>query len=503
MSDEDLTPLMRQYKEMKRRYAEAILFFRVGDFYEMFFEDAEIASQLLSIALTSRDKQSPHPIPLCGVPYHAATGYIAKLLKAGKTVALCEQVEDPKLAKGLVRREVIRLYTPGTLVEADFLPPKESNYLSALSFRFDRHRSQLIGLATIEVSTGEFWVTEFQGSQAATLALDELSRLEPRELLLPSDLPQEAATRIGRVKGTLVCEKPPSWFDQQTCFHLLLDHFRVPSLDIFGCRDLTVGIEAAGAVLHYVRESQPGVPSIHIRRLTVRWGKESMHLDGSTIRNLELLRPLTPFPASSEGRMASKSDLISVLDHTVTTMGARLLREWIIRPLVDCDRIRARLDAVAELKDRWEDRRAIRTCLRDIHDIARLTSRIALKCCGPREVLALKQSLSVLPTLWALLDSLHSALLLDIRASSDDGRDLHDVIEAAINPAAPPSLRDGNLIREGYHPVIDELRKVAKEGKQWIAELEGKERVRTGIDSLKVRYNQVFGYYIEVTKANL
>ncbi|MCP9472537.1 MAG: DNA mismatch repair protein MutS [Nitrospira sp.] len=500
MNDEDLTPLMRQYREIKHRYPLAILFFRVGDFYEMFFEDAETASRLLSIALTSRDKQSPQPVPLCGVPHHAATGYIAKLLKAGKTVALCEQVEDPKTAKGLVRREVVRLYTPGTLVDTDLLAPNESNYLSALSFRSNTDRPTLIGLAAIDVSTGEFWVTEFHGSHAISLVSDELSRLEPREVLLPSGFAEEARMWIDRVKAARLCERHPSSFDRQTSIRLLLDQFGVPSLDVFGCQDLTAGIEAAGAVLQYVRESQPGAPSTHIRRLAVRRSKEFMHLDGSTIRNLELLRPMAPV---QDGSRSMKADLISMLDRTSTAMGARLLREWIVRPLVDCDQIRARHEAVGELKDRWEDRTAIRACLKDVQDVARLGSRIVLGYSTPRELLALKKSLSVLPTLFALLDSLQSSLVAEIRKSSDDGKDLHDVIEQAIHPDAPLSTRDSNIIKDGYHPEIDEWRQASKDGKQWIADLEGNERIRTGIDSLKVRYNQVHGYYIEVTKSNL
>ncbi|MCA1958913.1 MAG: DNA mismatch repair protein MutS [Nitrospira sp.] len=500
MSDEDLTPLMRQYREIKRRYPLAILFFRVGDFYEMFFEDAEMASRLLSIALTSRDKQSPQPVPLCGVPHHAATGYIAKLLKAGKTVALCEQVEDPKMAKGLVRREVVRLYTPGTLVDTDLLAPNESNYLSALSFRPTTDRPTLIGLAALDVSTGEFWVTEFHGSHAISLALDELSRLEPREVLLPSGFAEETGMWVDRVKGARLCERHPSSFERQASIRLLLDQFGVPSLDVFGCQDLTAGIEAAGAVIQYVRENQPGASSTHIRRIAVRRSKEFMHLDGSTIRNLELLRPMSPV---QDGSRSVKADLISTLDRTSTAMGARLLREWIVRPLVDCDQIRARHEAVGELNDRWEDRTAIRACLKDVQDMARLGSRIVLGYSTPRELLALKKSLSVLPTLFALLNSLQSSLLAEIRKSSDDGKDLHDIIEQAIHPDAPLSTRDSNIIKDGYHPGIDELRKASMEGKQWIANLEGKERNRTGIDSLKVRYNQVHGYYIEVTKSNL
>lgn len=500
MIDQDTSPLMRQYRDIKRGYPEAILFFRVGDFYEMFYEDAQVASRLLSIALTSRDKHSPDPVPLCGVPYHAATGYIAKLLKTGRTVALCEQVEDPKLAKGLVRREVVRLYTPGTLVDTEMLSPAESNYLAALSLQPVSAQPAVIGLAAIDVSTGEFWVTELHGPRAVALALDELARLDPREVLFPAGLDHDAAAWLDQIKGTRVCERPAASFDRRQSARSLLDQFRVQSLDAFGCADLTVGLEAAGAVLHYFRETQPAAPLDHIRRMMVRRSHDAMHLDAATLRNLEILKPMAFGDSAPESRSTA---LAAVLDRTVTAMGSRLLRQWLIRPLIQCEPIRTRLDAVGELKDRLEERVALRAALREVQDIARLGSRIVLGYAGPRELLALKQSLSVLPEIASRLASLQSALLVEARSSWDDGRDLYEIIERAIQPDAPPSVRDGNFIRDGYHAGIDELRKASKEGKQWIAGIEFNERERTGIDSLKVRYNQVFGYYIEVTKANL
>jgi len=500
MNDVDLSPLMRQYRETKRGYPQAILFFRVGDFYEMFYEDAQEASRLLSIALTSRDKQSPVPVPLCGVPYHAASGYIAKLLKAGRTVALCEQVEDPKLAKGLVRREVVRLFTPGTLVDTEFLSPAESNYLAALSIRTAPAQPPVIGLAALEVSTGEFWVTEFQGPLAAANLQDELVRLEPRELLFPAGPDRQTAALLGQIKGPRLCERPPDSFNPHAAVLALQHQFRVQTLESFGCRGLTAAIGAGGAVLQYFRETQPTSPLDHIRRLTVRWNAETMRLDGPTIRNLELLKPMSPDDGSQQSRPAT---LLAVLDRTLTAMGSRLLRQWLLRPLIQCDHIRIRLDAVGELKDRVRERVALRAALREVQDIARLGSRIVLGLAGPRELLALKQSLTSLPEIAAQLAPLRSALLVEARASWDDGRDLYDLLERAIQPDAPPSARDGNIFREGYDGGIDELRKASREGKNWIAALEVKERERTGIESLKVRYNQVFGYYIEVTKANL
>ncbi|MDP3598928.1 MAG: DNA mismatch repair protein MutS, partial [Nitrospirota bacterium] len=489
--------------EIKRGYPDASLLFRVGDFYEMFYEDAQVASKLLSIALTSRDKTSATPIPLCGVPYHAAQGYIAKLLKAGRTVALCEQVEDPKLAKGLVRREVVRLYTPGTLVDTEFLSPSESHFLVAVAFSdaigSSAKGQSIIGLACLDVSTGEFWMTEFQGAQAETQLMDELARLEPREVL-HQDSTTDAGTCLTHLRGPRLCAQPSDAFNPKDAAQLLQTQFAVQSLDGFGCRGLTAGIGAAGSILRYVRETQPTASLAHLRRLHTRWSSDSMHLDSATIRNLELVRPLG-FGEPRSGQ--NQSTVLSVLDRTATAMGSRLLRDWLVRPLLDRGAIQARLDAVGELKDRIQQRVSLRTTLRDVQDIARLSSRLTLGVAGPRELLALKQSVGALPELLSHLQPFSASLLAAVRESWDDCCDVHDSIEQAIKPEAPLSLRDGGVIREGYHAGVDELRKASTEGKGWIAALEAKERERTGIDSLKVRYNQVFGYYIEITKTHL
>ncbi len=500
MSDADSTPLMRQYREIKRGYPQAILFFRVGDFYEMFGEDAREASALLAIALTSRDKSSSDPIPLCGVPHHAAQGYIAKLLKAGRTVALCEQVEDPKLAKGIVRREVVRLYTPGTLVDTEFLAPGETNYLTALHIMKPPSPKErpVIGLSGLDVTTGEFWVTEFHGEGAEQQLLDELARVEPRELLYP-DHDRDSLSMMSGLAGPRLCGQPPVWFETREAESLLQRHFGVHTLDGFGCRGLTAGLGAAGAVWRYFRETQPTASLGHIGRIQRRWSRDAMHLDSATIRNLELVRPL----GSGETKPARESTVLSVLDRTSTAMGSRLLREWLVRPLLDRETIQARLDAVAELKDRIPQRVAIRSALRTVQDIARLSSRMTLGVAGPRECLALKLSLSALPEVQAQLTHFTAAMLAGLREGWDDCSDVHDAIERAVHPDAPMAARDGNVIREGYDAGVDELRKARTEGKGWIAALETKERERTGIESLKVRYNQVFGYYIELTKANL
>lgn len=505
MNDRDLTPLMRQYREIKRGHPDAILFFRVGDFYEMFYQDAEEASRILLIALTSRDKDRPDPIPLCGVPYHAATGYIAKLLRVGRTVALCDQVEDPKQATGLVRREVVRLYTPGTLIDTELLPAAESNFLAAVAIASlptraspRGERAAVVGLAAVDLSTGEFLVMEFHGDRACGDLLDELARLEPRELLHSNELPPEAAGLLGQVKGPRRCALAPASFDLTAADRTLREQFGVRSLDGFGCRGLSLGVQAAGAIMHYLRETQPTAPLGHLRSLQVRHPDRAMHLDGVTIRNLELIRPL----ADDQGDR-KEGTLLAVLDRTVTAMGSRLLREWIVRPLVKVWPIHARLEAIAELAQQLQIRSSVRGALRTVQDIARLSSRISLGAATPRELLALRQSLALLPELRSRLSSCRASLLQGLLGSWDDLTDVHALIEQAILPHASVSTRDGNIIQDGYRADLDELRRTCREGKGWIAKLESQERERSGIESLKVRFNQVFGYYIEVTKANL
>ncbi len=504
MGDADGTPLMRQYREIKQAYRDAILFFRVGDFYEMFQDDAVEASKLLSIALTSRDKSSETPIPLCGVPYHAATNYIAKLLRAGRTVALCEQVEDPKLAKGLVRREVVRLYTPGTLIDSEFLPSSESNVLAAVAARLRSAgpggKECSYGLAMLDVSTGEFWLSEFHGAQAQTALLDELARLEPKELLFPEGLSPDATCWMADVNGPRRCAQPSAWFDLEDGRHTLQEQFHVHSLEAFGCHTLTLGIQAAGAVLRYVRNTQPSASLDHIRQIRIRHLHDAMHLDSVTIRNLELVKPAG---RTDESSGQSSCTLLSVLDRTVTAMGCRLLREWLLRPLVTCPEIDARLAAVDELKHQLDARVRLRSALRSVQDISRLCSRMSLGVANPRDVLALKLSLSSLPAIETALAELHAPLLTDLVTSWDNAQDLYECIEQAIAQEAPVSIRDGGILKDGYHAEVDELRKASREGKNWIAGLETKERARTGVESLKIRYNQVFGYYIELTKANL
>jgi DNA mismatch repair protein MutS len=497
MAEADLSPLMRQYRDIKQCHRDAILFFRVGDFYEMFFEDAEIASRALSIALTSRDKHRPDPIPLCGVPHHAAMTYIAKLLKAGHTVALCDQVEDPKMAKGLVRREVVRLYTPGTLTDTELLPATESNFLAAIAASpaaSRRPSTPWLALAALEPSTGEFSIMEFTGEAAIRQLQDELFRLEPREVLYPAAASAVLGAVFAASKNMRLCGQEDGVFDAFHTRQILLEHFRTATLDGFGCRDGSPGIQAAGAILHYLRDTRPAANLSHISKLQVRQTQDAMHLDAATIRNLELVRPL----------MEDRKDatLLSVLDRTVSAMGSRLMREWLLRPLVTPSAINERLDAVAELLQQPEARARLRTALRGVQDLARLAGRVSLHAATPRELLALEQSVSALPTIGGLLSQFTAPILKTLAASWDNLPEVQRAIQDSIRQDAPATARDGGIIKEGFHSDLDELRRAAREGKGWMATLEASERQQTGIDSLKIRFNQVFGYYIEVTKAN-
>jgi DNA mismatch repair protein MutS len=502
MSAPELTPLMRQYREVKEAYREAIVFFRVGDFYEMFFEDAEEASSILNITLTSRDKNSPNPVPLCGIPHHASSNYISKLLKSGKTVALCEQVEDPKLAKGLVKREVVRLYTPGTLFDAELLDAKESNFLAAISWNTqNKEESIRCGMAATDLSTGEFILAEFSGPHAQDDLLDELIRTGPQELILPDHSAQGhhpsqklqagiSALRIPCVKGDDHTD-----FNRDASHNLLINQFRVSSLEDLGLHPTMVSVQAGAMIIHYLHRTQPLLQHDHLQRPQIRHTTQEMHVDAMTLRNLEILSPLNP-----EQKNAT---LLSVLDHTVTAMGSRLLRHWLVRPLVEVHAINARLDAVTEVIKEIKFRFELRETLKRIPDLERISSRIALETGTPRDLLNLQEALSSVPRLRELLNPFQSHLIKGLLQGWDDLQDIVVFIQNAISPDAPVSTKDGGIIQDGYDHEIDDLRKITREGSRWVADLEQQERMATGIDSLKIKYNQVFGYYFEVTKPNL
>ena len=497
MSQSNLTPLLKQYRDVKQNHQDSILLFRVGDFYEMFFEDATEAAGILNITLTSRDKQSANPIPLCGIPYHAVTSYLAKLLKAGKTVALCEQVEDPKLTKGLVRREVVRVYTPGTVFDDELLNAKEANFLAAVSMRVV-NAARHFGLAAIDLSTGQFLIAEFSGEYGQEDMLDELIRLGPQEVLVPKNT-EAGATDVRALLASLrlprVTEQPSADFEARTSQNMLQSHFAVERLEELGLTRDHPGVQAGGGMLRYLKQTQPTLDHRHIQRPELREADREMHLDAMTIRNLELVQALN--------HEHKQSTLLSVLDHTVTAMGSRRLRQWIVRPLTDPDAIQRRLHAVSAFREPLKIRLQIRTLLQELYDLERLSSRVGMGTASPRDLLCLKESLQILPELIPLFNSIADPILTSMFQSWDPLSDVTAIIEASIDPNASAPAKEGTIVRDGFDPVIDELRTVVRNSTQWLTDLEQRERKHTGIDSLKIRYNQVFGYYLEVTKANL
>ncbi len=482
------TPMMRQYLEIKAAYPDAILFFRLGDFYEMFHEDAVTASRVLGLTLTSRNKGAAEQVPLCGIPYHSSQGYVARLVENGFKVAVCEQVEDPRSAKGIVKREVTEVITPGLVIDTDTLQPKENNFLMALC-----EDGENCGAAFIDITTGDFRVTQCRGRDELG---SEVVSINPREVLIADDEAGQAlrtALRI-QLEGRLV-NSLPSWiYEFDRARGLLLDFFKVNSLDSFGCAHLPSAARAAGAVLHYLEESRRGGLD-HVRPLTTYLTQDHMVLDAATRRNLELTGTL------SEGR--KKGSLLGVLDRTVTAMGGRKLRHWINYPLASVPRIRERHQAVAELVEKSLLRQDLREALDGVYDLERLAGKIAMANANAKDLVALRSSLVRLPGILDQLAPLQAPLLEDLASGLDPLDDVSELIGRAIADEPPFVLREGGLIREGYNTELDELRTISREGKGWIARLEQQERERTGIGSLKVRFNKVFGYYIEITRTHL
>jgi DNA mismatch repair protein MutS len=507
---ENLTPMFRQYRGIKRQYPDVILFFRLGDFYEMFEEDAQIASRELDLVLTGRgDASKGERIPMCGVPHHALDRYVARLIAKGYRVAICDQTEDPALAKQVVRREVTRVVTPGTVVEDAMLDAKANNYLVSVAFRGsatndprpttndDRStpdtRPEGIGLAVSDLSTGEFAVTEFVGAEAWRVAGEELARLAPAELLVG-----EEAVEWGRAltNGATAAVTPlkAETFSRRGAREALLRHFGVQSLDGFGCEGMPLAIEAAAGLLAYLRETKlPGLE--HIRAIATYSTSGFMALDVTARRNLELTQTMW-----EGGRSRT---LLSVVDATATAMGGRLLKRWLERPLLDVASINARLDAVAELHRSALLRGEVRDCLGKVSDLERLVSRCATGTANARDLVAVRNSLMAIPPLSQALADVTAARLCEVRERLDPIADLVDLVSRAIVEEPPIALKDGGLIRDGYHEQLDRLRTESREGKAWIANLEATERELTGIKSLKVGYNDVFKYYIEVTKPNV
>jgi DNA mismatch repair protein MutS len=479
------TPMMEQYFRIKELHRDALLFFRLGDFYEMFYEDAKVAAPVLDIALTSRQK-----VPMCGVPYHAVTSYLPKLLRAGFKVAICEQVEDPKAAKGVVRREVIKVLTPGTAVEVETEEAKEGTFIASLALDDGGW-----GLALVDLAAGEVRTLEGAWAEAKVLA-DELFKAAPKEVLYPEGT-DDALRRVLPIDGEGGAALSPAegWlFDPPQAARVVLEHFGARSLAGFGLEEKPRAVAAAGALIAYVkRVRQDSLALVH--RISYLNPAGELVLDATTVRNLELVRNLR------DGRL--KGTLLDVVDFTVTAPGGRLLRAWLLQPLRDAAAIVARQDAVAEALGATIARRELRETLKGVLDLERLAGKIALGAAHPRDLVALKRSLAPLPHVRRDLASLSSGLFKAMTERWDDGADIADLVDRAILDEPAFLLTEGGIIRDAWNADLDDLRAVSRSGKTFIAQLESRERERTGIGSLKVRFNKVFGYYIEVTKPNL
>jgi DNA mismatch repair protein MutS len=483
--DDSLTPMMEQYFRIKELHRDALLFFRLGDFYEMFYEDAKAAAPLLGIALTSRQR-----VPMCGVPHHAMATYVPKLLRAGLKVAICEQVEDPKAAKGVVKREVVRVLTPGTAVEIEPGDAGEGLTTASLALEADGW-----GLALLDLVGGE--VRTLQGAWPDSKALaDELFKSAPREVVFAAGT-EEALERVLSPNGLSAVARSPveGWlFDIPQAGRALLEHFGARSLAGFGLGDKPLAVSAAGALLHYVKKvRQDSLGLVH--RLSYMHAGSHLVLDAATVRNLELVRNLR------DGKV--KGSLLDVVDFTVGAPGGRLLRSWLLRPLFDRAAIEDRLEAVGEALRATIGRREMRDILKEVHDLERLVGKVSLGVAHPRDLVALKASLKVLPRLRDELRAFTSRLLSGLFDRWDDAADVAALIEGALLDEPAFLLTEGGIIKDGWNAELDELRAVSRSGKTLIAQIEKRERERTGIASLKVRYNKVFGYYIEVTRPNL
>ena len=485
MSNE-LTPMMKQYMQTKEEYKDCILFYRLGDFYEMFFDDALTASKELEITLTGKNCGLEERAPMCGIPYHAVDSYLNRLVSKGYKVAICEQVEDPKTAKGIVKREVIRVVTPGTNLDTQGLDETKNNYIMCIVYMADRY-----GLSVADVTTGEYLVTELDSQ---TKLMDELYKFMPSEIVC-NEAFYVSGLDLDDLKNRLhmaIYSLEAWYFDDALCRETLQEHFKVASLEGIGLSDYECGMIASGALLKYLEETQKNSLS-HMSRLTRYATGNYMVLDSATRRNLELVETLR--------EKQKRGSLLWVLDKTKTAMGARTLRKYVEQPLIDKKSIVKRLDAVAELKDNAICREEIREYLNPVYDLERLVGKITYQSANPRDLIAFQSSLSMLPSVKCILKDMESDLLKEIYEELDPLEELCDLVGRAIQEEPPLAMKEGGIIKDGYNEEVDRLRKAKSEGKNWLADLETKEREKTGIKNLRIRYNKVFGYYLEVTNS--
>lgn len=486
MTVAELTPMMQQYMETKKEYQDCILFYRLGDFYEMFFDDALTASKELEITLTGKNCGLEERAPMCGVPFHAVDGYLNRLVSKGYKVAICEQMEDPSTAKGLVKRDVVRIVTPGTNLDVQALDETKNNYIMCVVYITDRY-----GLSVADVTTGEYVVTELSDTEKL---FDEIYKFMPSELICNESFYMSGMDLdLLKEKLGITLYSLDSWyFDDKICQRTLMDHFHVKELEGLGLRDYDCGMIAAGALLKYLLETQKRDLS-HITRLSIYATGKYMLLDSSTRRNLELSETLR--------EKQKRGSLLWVIDKTKTAMGARLLRKFIEQPLIDRQEIERRLDAVEELKNNAISREELREYLSSIYDLERLVCKITYQSANPRDLIAFERSLKMLPHIKYILKEMKSPLLQELHDGLDTLEDLCELVENAVREETPIAMREGGIIKEGYNEEVDRLRSAKSDGKEWLAKLEANEREKTGIKNLKIRFNKVFGYYLEVTNS--